>query len=274
MKLLTGKEVRAELAAAIEQERKEKDIAFYLFSNPEDKSSFYYLRGVKKVLERFGIPYEEDFLDRKDVYGSLARFSRKAKEKDTVLARPLGIPEEALFLEALESLHDPDMATDENVGRLFLGNMDFLPATARSVLLVLKHYGIDLTGKKVLLIGRSRTIGLPLSALVSHENGACFQVHSRIPLKTIIQEARSSDVIFLASGKKGLLPRECFSSHPIVIDCGYHADGTGDLGFVPEEDELSAYTPVPGGIGVLTSYCLVWNSLVLYRLRQKKKASF
>ena len=263
MTILSGKDIRPLLIERIEREIPKKDLQFYLFSDREDSSAFYYLRGVKKALERFSIPYEEDFLDRKDVDASLRRFERKAKESQTILARPLAIDNEKAFLDAIDPDHDPDMTTERNVGRMLLGDMDYLPATAQSVLLILRHYHIELKGKKCLVIGRSRTIGLPLYALVSHENGLIVQVHSRIDPASIKKEARESDVIFLASGKRGLLSKEDLARKPFIIDCGFQDDGKGDLGFVPEEKTISGYTPVPGGVGVLTSYCLVMNAIHL-----------
>ena len=265
---ITGKEVRERRIPLLLKEREGRDLSFYLFSNPKDKSSFYYLKGVKKVLDLFAIPYEEDFLDEKDIPSSLERFQRKAREKDTILARPLHIPQENLFLDSISPLHDPDMTRRENVGRLFLGNLDFLPATAKSVRWLLEDYRISLSGKKVLIVGRSRTIGLPLYALASHLDAFVQVAHSKVPLSEIRKAANESDVVFLASGKR-LLSKEDFSPESIVIDCGYHEDGKGDLGFVPEEGDLQAYTPVPGGVGVLTSYCLIENSIVLDKIRRQ-----
>lgn len=265
MTQLLGKNIRPSLIERIEEERKGKTLSFYLFSNKDDLSSQAYLKGVKKALERFSIPYEEEFLDRDDIQGSLHRFATKAKKSHTILARPLGIKEEQAFLSAIDPDHDPDMTTERNIGRLVLGDMDYLPATARSVQLILDYYHIDLTGKKCLIIGRSRTIGLPLYALISHKNGLVVQAHSRIPSSLLKKEAQESDVLFLASGKRGLLSQDDLIKKPYIIDCGYQEDGGGDMGFVPEEGTVLGYTPVPGGVGVLTSYCLVLNALLLER---------
>lgn len=269
MKKLSGKESREKLIAEIRSLLPGRKLSFYLYSDAEDMSSRAYLRGVKKALEAFAIPYEEGFLDKSDVEKSLQEFTGKAKGHYTVLSRPLHVPEEERFLQAIDPDYDPDMATERNVGRLFLGDMAYLPATARSVYRLLKDNAIETTGKKALLIGRSRTIGLPLLALMSHLNAGVFLAHSRIKAETLNLQAKESDIILLASGKKGLVARSSFNPGQVVIDCGYQ-DGTGDLGFLPEEGELFAYTPVPGGVGVLTSYCLILNAILLDMEKNKE----
>lgn len=175
---------------------------------------------------------------------------------------PSSFLEEALSLISPDS--DPDCMTRANQGGMLIGGKDVLfPATAQAVMRLLDHYKIDVKGQKCLVVGRSNNVGLPLSLGLLKRDAMVTTVHSKVPLSKIEKEVSQSDIIFLCSGIKGLIEKKFFKKDQIVIDCGYHGeDGSGDLGFVPEEGSLKAYTPVPGGVGPLTVSTLVLNALI------------
>lgn len=265
MTVLSGKELRPVLKERILNDENYHSLCFYLYSDKDNIPCFYYLKGIKRVLDDLSIPYQEGFYDKSlSVEDNLNRFKEENKGKQVILARPLGIKDEKRFIDVIDPDFDPDMMSDRNKGKLYSGDLDYLPATIQSVKAILEYYGISLEGKKCLVLGRSNTVGLPVFELVNRCNGLALLAHSRIPASLLKQEAMSSDILFLCTGKEGLLLRDTFNPRQIVIDCGFSKSG-GDLGFVPEEGELLAYTPVPGGVGVLTSYCLVLNSLMLMR---------
>ena len=263
MRILSGKDLRESLKEEILKDENLKRLSFYLYSSKENKPSYYYLKGIKKLLDALSIPYTEGFLNKeRSREENLKEFREASQGKMIILARPLLVDYENEFIDLIPKKYDPDMMNYENRGRLYSGDLDFLPATARSVKVILDHYGIDLTGKRCLVIGRSNTVGLPVFELVNRYNGLPVLVHSKINSAVLNLESVESDILFLCSGKSGLIRREYLRNDQTIIDCGFNPEG-GDLGFVPEEDELSAYTPVPGGVGALTSYCLVLNALTL-----------
>lgn len=265
MKILSGKDLKESIKEEILADSKLKDLSFYLYSNEENKPSYYYLKGIKKLLESLNIPYVEEALDKnKSKEENLELFKSHSQGKMVILARPLLVDYEEEFIKLIPSKYDPDMMSDENRGKLYSGNIDYLPATAKSVKIILDRYNINLQGKRCLIIGRSNTVGLPVFELCNKYNGLCVLAHSKIDSKLIALEVIESDYIFLCSGKQGLIDRNYFTSEQTVIDCGYNPNG-GDLGFVPNDDELEAYTPVPGGVGALTSYCLILNALMLIK---------
>lgn len=265
---LRGKKLLPALQERIQSLLAERKPTFLLIYGKEDASVTYYIRSIQKALDRFGIPYENLPVGERDTKAALAALAEKRADHQVVLARP--IADERLFLSLLEKDHDPDMASTENLGRLFAGDESFLPATCKSVQEIVDGYGIPLDGRKVLILGRSRTVGLPLVAFFEQRDALVSLAHSHVPLERIRKEARESDVVVLATGKKGLLRPEDLQPGAVVLDCGFQG-GAGDLGFVPEEGTVSAYTPVPGGIGILTSYNVVLNGILLERHFHKNK---
>lgn len=230
----------------------------FLFVNPQkDEDALAYVRQIQKILLSLGLDFEEEEVKPGEEEKSLARLREMARTHQVVLARPLGKREKE-FLSLLDPMHDPDMMTTTNIGHLFQGELHFLPATCKSVEEILRKYNLPVLGKKVLIVGRSLTIGLPLLELFQRLDAMPTLVHSKIDPERIAKECSSSDIVCLCSGVEGLIPRPSFRPCQVVLDCGFHAQG-GDLGFLPEEDELFAYTPVPGGIGSLTPYFVVEN---------------
>ena len=262
--ILFASPIKEKIIEEIKSNSNIKKLSFFLFSNKDDIPSFYYLKGIKRTLDEFSIPYVEEFLDlTKSRDENIQIFKNNSKDKMVILARPLKDNYEKDLIPLIESSYDPDMMSTINIGKLYGGDLNYLPATAKSVKSFLDFYKLDLTNKRCLVIGRSNTVGLPVSMLVQKYNGLVKLVHSKISIENISLEVKNSDYIFLCSGKSNLIDRKLFNSNQVVIDCGFSSNG-GDLGFIPEENELNAYTPVPKGIGVLTSYQLIINALNLF----------
>lgn len=265
MKRLSGKEIKPLLLEELKKDPLLPSLSFYLYGPKEDYASLYYLKGIKRTLDSLSIPYTEGFLDlEKTKDENLKIFKKESLYRFAIVARPLPVPYEKEFLELLNPDYDPDMMTTLNLGKLYQGDLDYLPATVLSVKTILSYYQIDLKGKKVLVLGRSLTVGKPLGTLALKQNAFVSIAHSKVDAEYYNSITKDYDCIFLATGKSGLIQRSSFRPNQIVIDCGFNPQG-GDLGFVPEENELSQYTPVPGGVGVLTSLCLVKNALTLKR---------
>jgi methylenetetrahydrofolate dehydrogenase (NADP+)/methenyltetrahydrofolate cyclohydrolase len=158
--------------------------------------------------------------------------------------------------------YDPDMMTIANRGHLYDGDLTCLPAIVQAVKTIVTDYALNLEGKKCLIVGRSHSVGMPLFQYFLSSNAATTVVHSKVSNEVINAMASEADIIVLASGHPGIIKRTSYRPTQTVIDCGFSAGG-GDLGFIPNEGELEAYTPVPGGVGALTSYCLLLNAIAL-----------
>lgn len=257
---LTGKEIKPLLEEEIKEKLKSKKTSFYLYSDRDDFPSQAYLRGIKKNLDKFEIPYLEGYIDHSlSKEKNLESFVKNSKEKSILLARPLKCDYENEYINTIYPCYDPDMLTDVNRGKLFHGDLTYLTATSQSVKRILDFYKIDVVSKKAVILGRSVEVGYPCFQLLNKMNAACTLLHSRVDKKIISDYVKDADIIILATGKTGLISKDDLNENQVIIDCGFNPNG-GDLGFVPN---VNAYTPVPGGVGSLTSLTLILNAINL-----------
>jgi methylenetetrahydrofolate dehydrogenase (NADP+)/methenyltetrahydrofolate cyclohydrolase len=164
---------------------------------------------------------------------------------------------------------DIDGANPLSLGRLAVGQTAFAPATARSVVEILDHYAIPVAGRNVVIVGRSAVVGKPLSLLLLARDAAITVCHSRSgPLGKYTKEA---DVVVVAAGRTGLLTGSHVSPGTVVVDVGTNVLPDGSL--VGDVDEASvsgvaaALTPVPGGVGSVTTALLLLHTVEAARLQ-------
>jgi len=260
-KELLGKPVRELIRSKIrERIEKGQKIRGYILVNPNSFEAESYAKLVASLLRTFG---QEVFLKEVRNLSEGEKVLKEAKQdalSSVFLARPLLFKEESLLTEEIPPEKDADMLTGTNFGKLAKGDLRYLSGTSRAVKELLDFYQIDVGSKKALVVGRSVSVGLPIALLLLKKNAYVTTVHSKTDIRDIREEAKRSDVIVLASGKRGLIRKEDLSPSSLLIDCGYQEDGGGDLGFVPEEN---VYTPVPGGVGPVTVSALIENAFFL-----------
>jgi methylenetetrahydrofolate dehydrogenase (NADP+)/methenyltetrahydrofolate cyclohydrolase len=158
---------------------------------------------------------------------------------------------------------DVDGANPLSLGRLAVGRPSFAPATARAVIEILDHFDIPLAGRNVVVVGRSAVVGKPLSLLLLGRDAAVTVCHSRSgPLE---KYTRTADVVVVAAGRTGLLNGSHVSSGAVVIDVGTNVLPDGSLvGDVDEESVrgiAAALTPVPGGVGSVTTSLILLHTV-------------
>lgn len=234
-------------------------INFVLVVDESKQDALAYVKQIEKFLDKLSLSYEEVLVNENS---NADDYKNKFQDKKNtiILARPLPKAFITKAIGLLPSENDPDCLSTESAGHIFLGDGP-LPATAMSVMKVLDFYNIDVTGKKALVIGRSQSVGLPIALGLLKRNALVSIAHSKVDAMTLDRMCSEADIVVLASGQRGLV--STFKKGQILIDCGYHAqDNGGDLGFVPQEDQFDAYTPVPGGIGPLTISSLVVSALI------------
>lgn len=171
-------------------------------------------------------------------------------------------------LQAIPSEKDVDGFTYEQQGRLAIGDNDLVPCTPKGVMHILYQMGVELTGKKAVVVGRSNIVGKPLATLLTQRNATVTLCHSHTEgLKTHLEDA---DIIVMAVGKAGMLNSSYkLKEGVILIDVGINRDEDGKLcGDIHISDELlenvKYYTPVPGGVGVMTVAMLMHNTYLAY----------
>ena len=197
----------------------------------------------------------------------------KATHIDGILIQ-LPLPKhinEARVLSEVALEKDVDGFHMSSMGSLALNNMSktFPPCTPDGCIELLKYYGIEISGKNAVVVGRSNIVGLPLSLLLLHNNATVTVCHSRT--ENLIEHTRQADILVAACGKKGLITREHVKDGAIVIDVGIHkvsADNkrgytfVGDTLFDEIKDKASYITPVPGGVGPMTIAMLLKHTFL------------
>ena len=188
---------------------------------------------------------------RDDVHGILVQ-----------LPLPQHIDEEKV-INRISPDKDVDAFHPVNVGKIMIGNYDFLPCTPAGIMELLAYYDVDLTGKECVVVGRSNIVGKPMSMLLLSKNGTVTVCHSRT--KNLAEVTRRADVLVVAIGKAGFITADMIKEGAVVIDVGINRldNGklAGDVDFDGAMSVASMITPVPGGVGPMTITMLLRNTL-------------
>lgn len=162
---------------------------------------------------------------------------------------------------AVSANKDVDCLNPQNIGDIFMGRSRFAACTPRACMATLKYYGVELEGKNVVVVGRSNVVGKPVAVLLLQQNATVTICHSRTQnLPQLLQQA---DVIVAAVGKAGFVTPEMVKEGAVIVDVGINAVEGGIVGDVAPEvaEKAAAFTPVPGGIGVVSNM-MVMEALV------------
>ncbi len=220
-KILYGKPVAEKIDEETLKYSPGKKISILL---PDEPSSASYASSIRAKAEKLGVEVVTDTNNADGVIG-----------------------------ETTDPAKDIDCQTEENLGRLFAGKPLYKPATAEAVIRLLKYYAIGLSGKNVVIIGRSTVVGKPLAHLLLGENATVTICHSKTPDISVF--TKKADIIVSAAGKPGLVGADMAGKNTVVVDVGTNfVDGkmVGDVDFDNVSRVASAISPVPGGVGPVT----------------------
>lgn len=234
----------------------------------DDPASRVYVNNKKKACEAVGFLSREYALPAtttQEELLSLVDELNNDKEINGILCQlplPKGLDEKAV-IEAISPLKDVDAFHAINVGKIMIGDYDFLPCTPAGVMEMLHSYKIPVEGKNCVVIGRSNIVGKPMAMLLLHENGTVTVTHSRT--KNLADVTREADILVAAIGKPKFVTADMVKEGAVVIDVGMDRDENGklcgDVDFENVKDKCSAITPVPGGVGPMTIAVLMKNTL-------------
>lgn len=188
------------------------------------------------------------------------------------LPLPKHIDEDAVNL-AISPKKDVDGFTPVNIGRMTLGLPSYLPATPNGIMTMLERYGIETTGKEVVVLGRSNIVGTPMTILLSRKgepgNATVTMCHSRT--KDMLSHTRRADILVAAIGRPEMVTADMVKEGAVIIDVGINRveDASrkkgyrlcGDVDYAGLESKVAAMTPVPGGVGPMTVVSLLMNTL-------------
>ena len=261
--LLEGKSVSENIKRKLEEklnklEKKPKIVVLTLNSND---SNLAYIRRIEKNCNKYEIGFDLRITKTEQEFINELNNAKQDKEITGIMCQqPLP---RSLFdeINTIPIEKDIEGITYESLGKVFVGEKNInIPCTSKAVIETLDYYNIELTGKNVVVVGRSNIVGKPLIPQLLEKNATVTVCHSKTTnIENILKMA---DIIVMAIGKAKFLKKDMIKEGAIIIDVGINfEDGKmcGDVDFEAVKDKAYAITPVPGGIGVVTNALLIEN---------------
>ena len=236
----------------------------------DDPASRVYVNNKKKACEAVGFKSEEYALPASTTQEELLALNNKADINGILVQLPLPKHlDDKAVIAAINPQKDVDAFHAVNVGKIMLGEYDFLPCTPAGVMEMLHAYDIPVEGKECVVIGRSNIVGKPMGMLLLHENGTVTICHSRT--KNLAEVCRRADILVAAVGIPKFVKADMVKEGAVVIDVGMDRDENGklcgDVDFENVKEKCSYITPVPGGVGPMTIATLMKNTLKACKLQ-------
>jgi len=273
-KLIDGKrisnEIKEELKKEVEEIVKtgERAPGLAVVIVGENPASKVYVRSKVRTCESLGLYSEKYTLEEDVTEEELLKLIEKLNEKEAIdgilvqLPLPKHIDEDKV-IEAIAPNKDVDGFSPVNLGKLITGKCEFNPCTPYGIMELLKRYEIELSGKDVVIVGRSNIVGKPLSIMMTNESATVTLCHSRT--KDIKAKTLEADIIVVAVGIEKFLKEDMVKEGSIVIDVGINRDSNGklcgDVDFDQVSKKTKLITPVPGGVGPMTIAMLMKNTV-------------
>lgn len=271
--ILDGKKLREKILEELKQkvdkfEQKPTLVVILVGDNPASK---IYVNNKKKTAEKLGINsevinYPAD-ISEKELLEKIEELN--ADKNVTALLVQLPLPEHISsenVINAISPEKDVDGFTPQNFGKLFSGEEPAVyPCTPKGILLLLDKYNIEIEGKHVVIVGRSKIVGRPLSQMMLNRNATVTVCHSRT--KNLSEITKTADILISAVGKN-IIEGKMLKSDCVVVDVGIFKDENGktrgDVDFDSSSKIASYITPVPGGVGPMTIASLMVNTVELF----------
>lgn len=234
----------------------------------DDPASRIYVNNKKKACEYIGIRSLEYALPgdiKQEELMSLIEKLNQDAEIDGILCQ-LPLPkhlDEKTVIHAIRPDKDVDAFHPVNVGKIMIGDYDFLPCTPAGVMELIHESGIDIAGKECVVIGRSNIVGKPMAMLLLHSHGTVTVCHSKT--RDLAATVRRADIVVAAVGVPELITGDMIKEGSVVIDVGMNRlpdkKLVGDVAFDSAAEKAAAITPVPGGVGPMTIAMLMKNTV-------------
>ena len=273
---IVSKKVREEITLDIAKFKEEsgKTPGLAVVVVGDDPASAVYVRNKHKACLEVGITsYQIEYpaeTTEEELLKKIDELNADPKVNGILVQLPLPkhINEDAV-INRISPLKDVDAFHPENVGKIMIGKYEFLPCTPAGIVELLKHYNVEVEGKRCAVIGRSNIVGKPMSLLLLERNGTVTICHSRT--KNLAEITKESDIVVVAIGRANFLTADMVKPGAVVIDVGINRmdDGKlcGDVKFDEVEKIASKITPVPGGVGPMTITMLLKNTLAAAKMQ-------
>ena len=269
MKIIDGKAISAKTKEELRlevAELKQKGISVGLavIIVGDDPASRVYVNNKKKACELLGIYSEEYALPADTNMESLLGLIEELNTRKDIngilcqLPLPRHLDEKAV-INAISPEKDVDAFHPVNVGKIMIGDFDFLPCTPAGVMRLIDETGVSIEGKNCVVIGRSNIVGKPMAMLLLHRNATVTICHTKtVDMPSVVKEA---DIVIVAAGRAGVIDGSYLREGQVVIDVGINVNEEGklcgDVKYDEAERIVDAITPVPGGAGSVTTSVLV-----------------
>lgn len=269
-KILSGKTVAIDIKGQIKSYTEDlkasgKSLKISSILVGDDGGSVYYQNFQEKLANNLGIDFEKIKLDESISEENLKLKIEELNKDDSVNGIMLLLPlpkhiDERVVTNLIDADKDLDCLSEVSVGRFYKGEKCFMPCTPNSVITLLKAYNIEIEGKEVVIIGRSNIVGKPLFQMFLNENATVTVCHSRT--KNLKEVCKRADILVVAIGRANFIDSSYVREGAVVIDVGtseVNGKITGDVNFDDVYEKASLITPVPGGVGSLTTTLLLKN---------------
>ncbi len=272
--IISGKEVSAKVRAELKKETQAliestgiyPGLAVILVGN--DPASQVYVRNKQLACEELGFhPFEYKLSEnttQEQLLDLISVLNKDSKVHGILVQLPLPDHlDEQSVLYSIAPEKDVDAFHPYNVGKIMIGSYDVLPCTPAGVMELLDAYGVEISGKNCVVIGRSNIVGKPMAMLLLQRSGTVTICHSRT--KNLAEVCSEADILVVAIGKPKFVTADMVKEGAVVVDVGINRDENnklcGDVDFESVEPKASLITPVPGGVGPMTITMLMKNTL-------------
>ncbi len=277
MEILKGKPVaewidektRGEATRLIEENGIVPTLAILRVGNNE--SDIAYENSAVKKAASLGIHIEkfilEESADESDVLDIVKFINEQENIHGLLMFRPLPHSmDEEKICNHVRPEKDIDGITERTLGGIFTGaQLGFPPCTPEAAMAILKYYGIDVAGKRVVVVGRSLVVGKPAAIMLLNRNATVTVCHSKTPADELKAVCQDADIIICATGRRNTITAEHVNGKQVIIDVGINFDendkmcGDADYEGIASANGAAAITPVPGGVGAVTTALLMYH---------------
>ena len=279
MAIINGKEVSAAVRARVSKETEElkakgvtPGLAVIIVG--EDPASQVYVRNKERACEEVGFFSEKYALPenttQEELNALVDELNNRADINGILCQLPLPAHlDDKEVINRINPIKDVDAFHPVNVGAIMIGDYNFLPCTPAGVMELIHSTGVDVTGKKAVVIGRSNIVGKPMAMLLLHENATVEITHSKT--RNLAEITSQADILVAAIGRAKFVTADMVKEGAVVIDVGMNRDENnklcGDVDFEAVKDKCAFITPVPGGVGPMTISMLMQNTLTAAKIQ-------
>jgi len=275
--ILDGKSIKANILDELKLEVSELQVKpkLVVIQVGNDEASNVYIKQKNNMCNYIGYDFEHIKLDSEvttdKVLGVVERLNNDNSVNGILVQLPLpNVLDTNRIVNAVSPLKDVDGLTDMNNGKLFHGKDALYSCTPYGVMELLDRYDISVSGKNVVIVGRSDLVGKPMAMMMLNKDATVTVCHSKT--RNLSEYTKKADILVVAVGRPNFVTSDMVSDETVVIDVGISRTDTGlcgDVDFNSVKDKTKYITPVPGGVGPMTVAILAKNVLKAYRMQNK-----